>query len=258
MPRRAWQSFVAATAASLVLLTGCGSDVVIGGGANWPWPWPVDANVFVEKTFSTQLPVVAHDKIRVEAVNGIIEVIGQPGGGMVVVDAKLRVGADLLTDAQAGLAQLSVAVTDLSDEVFVQTVQPANPQGRQYLVEYTITVPDDLAVEVHQVNGHVTVGDVASPVSVDQTNGNVDATVTLPPGGEVRLSTVNGSLALSIPVSTSAVLNARVGNGMIAWSNLVFVNPVQTTVSLTGVLGAGAGLIDLQTVNGNIGITGFN
>jgi DUF4097 and DUF4098 domain-containing protein YvlB len=259
----------------LLLLTGCGNDVNVGGGANFPWPWPVDANVFVQKAFSEEVPIVAHLGLRLEAVNGEVEVTGQPGATSIKVTATLRVGADTLPDAQAGLALLEVQVTDAPGEVLVQTVQPSNPQGRQYIVNYTITLPPDLAADVSQANGHVTVEGVESPVGVDQgngtvllsavvgdasvqlANGTIDASITLPPGGEIRLTTANGTIDLRIPTSTSAALSAMASTGTITWTNLTISGAVYTGSSLTGTLGGGAGIIDLKTGNGNIDLTGF-
>lgn len=260
---------------TLVLLTACGGDVNIGAGGNFPWPWPVDANVFAQKPFSQEVPVVAQLGLRLEGVNGEVQVAGQPGATSVKVTATLRVGADTLADAQAGLALLAVQVTDVPDEVVVRTAQPSNPQGRQYIVDYVVTLPDGLGVDVRQVNGHVTVSAVAGAVVVDQDNGNVilsalagdanahvdngaiDATVSLPPGGVIGLSTVNGGINLRVPTSTSAALSAVVGTGTITWTGLTISGAIYTGSSLTGTLGGGAGVIDLGTGNGNIDLTGF-
>ena len=258
-----------------LLLVSCGNEVNIGAGANWPWPWSGNAPFFAAKTFSDEVPVGTQVRIRVEAENGEVAILGLPGAVSMKLTANLRVGSSTLVDAQVGLALLDVGVTDGVDEIFVQTLQPQDTQGRQFLVDYTITIPIDLAVEVRQVNGLVTIEGITSPVAVNQGNGNVrltdvagdataqvanggiDATLTLLPGGTVRLTTGNGNLDLRIPATTSAALSALVGTGAITWNNLPLVVTVQTNQSLTGTLGGGAGLIQLQTGNGNIDLTGF-
>jgi DUF4097 and DUF4098 domain-containing protein YvlB len=139
-----------------------------------------------------------------------------------------------------------------------------------------MTVPSDLAVVVDHVNGHVSVEKIESAIIVEVDNGNVilanisgDATarvvngnvagtVTLPPDGEIRFSTVNGDLDVRIPRSTSAELSADVDNGTITWDNLDLMDTVHTTQALTGTLGEGAGLIELETVNGDIDLVGFD
>jgi len=274
MSLRACIRSVFGAAAVTAALAGCGDDIYLGAGANFPWPWPIDADFFAEKTVSESVPVAGQVRVRLETVNGEVKATGQPGAGSVMVTATLRVGSDSFADAQNGLSQLDVALTDDPDEVLVRTLQPQATRGRQYRVNYVITFPADLALEVSQVNGRVTIeasegpvvvdlvngnvrlSNVVGNVSVQVTNGGIDAAVTLPAGGVIGLSTVNGDIALAIPSSTSADLSARVGIGTITSNNLVFTGRVQTSRSLTGTLGAGAGRIDLETGNGNIDVTG--
>jgi hypothetical protein len=252
-----------ATVFALVLLTACadvnGGDFNIDGGNWWPpWPWPNQAAVVVDKPFFDEVLVEGHSRIRLDGENGAIAITGQPDARSVRVTAELRVGSDTEEDALEGLDQLGVVVTDLADEVSIRTLQPHDNAGRQYVVNYTITIPNDLDVVVDQVNGGVTVADVESSVDVDVTNGDVDGTVTLPPNGEIRFSTGNGNLDLRIPTSTSATFEAFVDIGSITRENLDLKDVVRTNQSLTGILGDGAGVIRLETTIGNVHVTGFD
>jgi len=275
---------VAGMIVALAMLAACGGvsgpnfTVNTGGwSGEWPWFWPSKPTFTVYRDFSENVPVGGHGRIRLDAVNGEIVITGQPGATSVTVTAELIVGSNVSrVDAETGLTQLAVHVADLSDEIFVQTMQPKNMDGRQYIVNFTITVPSDLAVDVTQVNGNVTVLDIESSLFVEVENGNVhlsdifgfatvnvdngsvDANVTLPPGGEIMVSVVNGDIDLRIPTATSAELSALVGIGAITWDNLDLMNAVHTNKSLTGTLGDGTGLIDLDTRNGSIDVTGFN
>jgi len=252
---------VAMTIAVLALLAACGGGGVnytINGG-EWPWFWPGRPNFVVGKNVSETVPVAGQGRIRIDAENGEIAITGQPGATSVTVYAVVRVGSNVSrADAEDGLDRVEARVEALPGEILIQTLQPATLDGRQYLVEYTVTVPDDLEVEVAQVNGHVTVDDLGNSLLVTVENGSVYGSVTLPPGGEITLWAGNGDLDLRIPTSTSAELSARVGLGAITWNNLDFTNLVQTSRSLTGTLGAGTGLVDLDTGNGNIVVTGFD
>jgi hypothetical protein len=275
---------VAGVIVALALLTACGGvsggDLTINTGdwpGKWPWFWPDKADFIVDRSFSENVPVAGHSVIRLDAVNGEIVITGLPGATSVFVTAELQVGSNVSQQhAQEGLDQLKVLVADGADEIFVQTLQPENMDGRQYVVNYTINAPSDLAVDVTQVNGHVTVLNIESPLFAEVGNGNVylsdifgvatvsvedgsvDATVTLPPGGEVMISTGIGDIDLRVPKSTSAELFALVGFGAITWDNLDLLNAVHTNQSLTGTLGDGTGLIDLDTRNGNVDVTGFD
>lgn len=249
---------------ALVLLAACGG---VSGGTytinantgDWPWFWPDKAEFIVDKPFFENVPVSGQGRIQLDAMNGEIVITGDPGATSVTVTAKLIVGSNVsLPDAENGLNQLGILVSDLPGEILVQTVQPGRLDGRQYLVNYTIEVPANMAIEVTQDNGHVNVENIENSLRVTVGNGSVYGAVTIPLGGEITLWTGNGDLDLRIPTSTSAELFARVGLGAIAWDNLDFLNVVQTDRSLTGTLGNGTGLIDLDTGNGNIVVTGFD
>lgn len=273
---------VAGMIVSLALLAACGG--VSGGNftintntGEWPWFWPDKAKYIVDKDVSENVPVAGQSRIRLDAGNGEIVITGQPGATSVRVNAELRVGSNVSRlDAENGMNQLGVLVAEGSDEIFVQTVEPKNLVGRQFVVNYNITVPSGIAVDVTQDNGHVTVMDIESSLFVEVANGNVymsdifgfatvtvdhgsiDGTVTLPPGGEVMISTGIGDIDLRIPASTSAELSALVEFGAITWDNLDLLNVVHTNRSLTATLGDGTGLIDLDTRNGNIDVNGFD
>jgi len=247
---------------ALVLLAACGG---VNGGTytinadtgDWPWSWSDKAEFIVDKPFSENVSVSGQGKVRVDAENGEVAITGQPGATSVTVTAELIVGSNVSQpDAETGLKQLGILVSDLPGEILVQTVQPASLNGRQYLVKYNINVPSDLSVDVTQVNGQVTVENIENSLLVTLENGSVHGTVSLPPGGEITLWTGKGNLDLRIPTSTSAELFARVGFGAITWDNLDFLNVVQTDRSFTGTLGNGTGQIDLDTGNGNIDVTG--
>ncbi len=263
MSRRATNLRNAGIALALALLAACGdvTGVDIDGGTrpNWPWPWHTNASFSAAKTRVADVPAEGRLRIQLDAVNGEIEIKGQPGTNSVRVAANLRVGSfDSREHAQEGLNELDFLLTAGSDQIFLQTRQPQDPQGRQYVANYTITVPSDMEIDVHQSNGHVTVDDIESSVFVEVGNGNIDGTVRLPSNGEVRLTTGNGALDLRVPTSTSAKLSAFTDLGTITLDNLELLDTVRTNKSLTGNLGDGAGLIDLETMNGGIDVTGFD
>ncbi len=270
----------AAIALSMLLLTNCG-DISIDGSYPGPyysgyWWWPASTEAVARGSFSTREPADNRFRLRLDAVNGSIVIIGQPGSGSVQVTAELIVGSDWLTDAQSGLADLDILVTGDSEEIVIQTDQPGIPDGRQYVVNYTVQVPADLEIFVTQTNGDITLEgmrnsvtvaavngdvwllDIFGNADVDLSNGRIESTVNLPPGGEIRLSGGNADIDLGIPTSASAELSALSSIGVVTWDNMALTDLVDTGHSLTGILGSGAGLIRLETVNGNIDITGLD
>lgn len=207
-------------------------------------------------SFSYEIPVDAQERVRLEAINGTIEITGEVGASSVVIAGERRVGSESIRDAEEHLAELEVEVDDRTTEVIVRTEQPSNTRGRNYVVDYTLTIPAELAVSIMHINGKVVVVDVAANTLVDLVNGNVDADLSLLPDGLVDLSAVNGNIDLAIPASTSADLDAAVTNGTIRTSNLVLQDVESSSRSLSGRLGTGEGIISLSVVNGNIAVAG--
>jgi DUF4097 and DUF4098 domain-containing protein YvlB len=242
----------------------------------------VDSNGEVRNTdfvasesFSFGVQVTDHTQLRLEGINGNVTITALSGPDSVIVTGEKRVGSESMQDAQNHLQHLQVGVSDAQSEVFVKTTQPDRTHGRSYVVDYVITLPQNLVVVVSNVNGTVTIDSLNSSLSVQNVNGQVilneifgsatvslvngqiQAEVTLPEGGTIALSTVNGGIGLAIPQNTSAEFSATVVNGVISLSDLILQNLVSTPNSLTGRLGAGQGTIGLSTVNGTISVSGF-
>ncbi|MDH3602909.1 MAG: hypothetical protein OEU26_25135 [Candidatus Tectomicrobia bacterium] len=234
-----------------------------------------DTDFVAEESFSFDVEVENRSQLRVQGINGDITITGRAGSNSVIITGTRRVGSDSLQDAQEHLQKLEVNVQPFATEVLVQTVQPPLTGGRSYVVNYTITLPNQLAIEVANVNGLVTLDAIDNDVAVNNVNGNVtlmeilgsaqvnlvngiiDSDVTLPLDGSIDLDIVNGPINLAIPVNTSARFSATVRIGSISVSNLMLPDEISTSTSLSGTLGDGEGTIALETDNGNIRVSGF-
>ena len=157
----------------------------------------------------------------------------------------------------------------------MKTSQPKSPNGRDYIVNYEITVPRDFAVTALDVNGKVILDELNSTVTVSVVNGEADLNeidgsatvavvngringdVTLPFEGWAVMSVVNGDIDLDIPQTTSAQFSANVTNGTVAVHNLTLENEHTTLHSVVGRLGYGQGTIALTVTNGTIEVTGY-
>ena len=228
-----------------------------------------------EEPFSFEVDVVNQTQLRLQGINGEIDITGIGGANSVIITGVKRVGSYSIQDAEEHLDELEVNVQDLVNEIFVETVQPQNTGGRDYVVDYTITLPNNFEVQVANVNGLITLDSINNNVIVDNVNGQVtlieimgsasvnvvngeiESEVTLPLDGTIDLNTVNGNINLDIPTNTSAEFSANVTNGNINISNLVLQNEVITPTSVTGTLGNGEGEISLDTVTGKINVSGF-
>ena len=232
-------------------------------------------NFEARESFSFEVAVENRSRLRLQAINGEITITGLPEANSVIITGEKRVESDSTEDAEASLPELEVNVQGLANEVFVETSQPQNTGDRNYIVDYTITLPKNLEVRVINVNGIVTLDSIENDVTVNNVNGEatligivgsalvvlvngtIESDITLPLDGTIDMRTMNGTIELDIPQSTSAEFSANVTNGNISVANLVLQNEVRTFTSLRGTLGNGQGTISLETINGNIRVSGF-
>ena len=261
-----------------------------GGGSS------SDGQVWVAESFFYEVAVDTHDSFLIQAIGGSIEITGSPTANSVTIKGERRVGSKTREDAVKHLDELEVEVTDLGTEVMVETIQPKIANGRNYKVDYRITIPDNLEVHATQVGGPVFIDAIDGPVSVNNIKGdvdlveisgstrvnvmngqiishgtmptdgnielstmtgNIDCEVALPLGGSIDMTALDGDINLDIPQDTSAILEAGVTDGVIRLIQLVLHDQVRTPHSLTGRLGDGKGDIRLETGTGDITVTGF-
>jgi DUF4097 and DUF4098 domain-containing protein YvlB len=217
----------------------------------------------------------ARTGLNLAGINGEVTITGVAGGGPISITAIKKVKSHTQADANTGLALLSVAADSTGSDVGVRTVHPANPAGRNYEVNYTVSLPDILPVGVANVNGKVTLqsiladvtvqlanggivlDDITGSASIDLANGTIFASVTLPPAGQIDFDLANGEIDLFIPVLTSATFAANAVNGSITVIGLTLTDVTQTVGSLTGTLGGGDGSISLDVGNGTIEVEGI-
>ncbi len=202
-----------------------------GGFGNIPPPRNTD---FEEKeSFSSDVPVVNHTQLKLVGIAGNITVTGISGANSVMIEAIKRVQSDSTQDAKTQLQELKVNVQDLANEVRVETIQPIDGGGRKYIVDYTVTLPSFLKINVESDAGIVTLDSFENDVTVNNISGSVilikilgnasvalltgtiESDVTLPLNGTIDLRTLTGDISLVIPVNTSADFSATVSIGSI-------------------------------------------
>ena len=228
-----------------------------------------------KESFSFEVAIESRFRLRLNSFNGTISITGISETDSVVISGEKRVESENAEDAEEHLKELEVRVQGLTDEVFIETIQPQETHGSNYMVDYTITLPNHFEVLVNQINGFVAIDSITNSVSVatvngdvnlqkifgstfvELINGSIDSEVTLPLDGTINMGTTNGAIELDIPQNTSAEFSANIGTGNINLINLVLLNEVSTPRSLNGTLGDGQGTIFLKTVNGNISVSGF-
>jgi hypothetical protein len=253
----------------------CGDVNIDSGGVTSPTFSFRNTDFEATAPFSFEVEVGNRSLLRLQGINDHITITGISGATSVMITGIRRVGSDSIQDAEEHLGELQVNVQRLANEVVVETIHSQDPEGRNYVVEYTITLPKNLEVQVANANGIVTLDSIENDVTVNNANGEVtfigivgsafvnvangtiESDVTLPVNGTIDLNIGNGNINLAIPANTSAGFSAIVSIGSISVSNLVLQNEVSTPTSRRGTLGNGQGTISLETGNGNIRVSGF-
>jgi hypothetical protein len=223
-------------------------------------PGPIDIDVDppsheASEGFSYQVALSGQTTVRLKGISGSVHFKGVGAGEGVSVSGTRRVGSDTREDAEAHLAMLEVLIREDGAELLVESKHP-KLDGRNYEVDYTVSLPRDMKVQVENTNGDVTLEDLADDAVVQLANGTVKADLTLPPMGLIDLFTVNGDIDLEVQKDASARFEATLTNGQITTSNLDLRDRVATKRTLAGRLGDGAGLIRLGLVNGSIQANG--
>ncbi len=189
-------------------------------------------------------------------------------------------------DPRSALNALKVEITPRDGGVSVHTVYP-NHGSVGFLdflagnwsdakVEYDITVPRSMSLNVETTNGAIEVNGVSGTLKIETTNGairldrcagSVDGETT---NGRItaellsvdraqtnRLSTTNGKIVLTVPSSLAAEIDASTTNGSID-SELAVTTHSVGRHSLRGTINGGGAPLRLRTTNGSIEIRNGN
>jgi DUF4097 and DUF4098 domain-containing protein YvlB len=187
-------------------------------------------------------------------------------------------------DARDAMKALRVDIVPQNGGVTVRTQHPKLNDGFSSIfdwllgnhieaqVRYELTIPRSMNVDVTNTNGGIHLADVTGHLELDTTNGkievercagSIDASTTnggiyadligIAKGSQLRFSTTNGRIELTVPKSLAADIEAGTTNGGIS-TDL----PVQTTRfsrnSLRGTINGGGVPLRLHTTNGSIEI----
>lgn len=236
----------------------------------------VDNTDFVaSEAFSFSMVAAGKSLLKLRGVNGTINIVGLSNTDSIKVSGERSVGSESTQDARNYLQNLQVIVDDSGSFAFVKTIQPANNYGRDLNVDYNVTMPKNMAINVYQSNGLIEIDSINSDISVWETNGEIfldniignviadladgliQGNITILLNGIIDFTTDNGDINLSIPENTSAHFSAAVGTGNITITNLVLTNEQVTPTQVTGTLGSGLGIISLEVGIGDIDVTGI-
>lgn len=108
-------------------------------------------------------------------------------------------------------------------------------------------------VQVETTNGSIHLAGIQGSASAETTNGTIEAVVhQVDAGGQILLSTTNGSVTASLPSSLGADVDAETTNGRVRIAYPVQRRAGSTARSLHATIGGGGVNLTLRTTNGDI------
>ena len=186
------------------------------------------------RTLEGSFDVTGAVDLDVFTSNGRVTVRGIEGQTTVEVIAALRSRGGSLIEAANRAAQIVVEMIHDGNHVVLSYDAGAHPWDvRRYSgVDFEITVPTTVDVEVGTSNGRIEVADVAGVLELVTSNGAIEVSNAI---GEVDASTSNGTIEVE---TFEGVLDLGTSNGRIEMENVI-------------------GVVDARTSNGRIAFSGM-
>jgi Putative adhesin len=225
----------------------------------------------VSEQWSRRYPLAEGGTVEIVNAVGPIEVaVG--AAGAVDVAAVLQAGAMTEVRAKEILSEISLEESVKPDRVRVATTRRRGRGG--FDVSIKVTMPANARLEMtgndgllkaEGLEGHVKAMVVNGGIELAAMRGTIDAagvnaSVTAKMAdvtGPLRLESTNGRIALELPKTAKATLNARSVNGNIVVTGLTVEEGTGRRIrTLESPLNGGGPEIDLRVTNGRISITG--
>jgi Toastrack DUF4097 len=230
-----------------------------------------------DSSFSSKQSIAPGGTIRVENLNGSIDVVASDNGTTTVNAVKRwRRGDPSMVRILVEPGNNGVTVCALwSDEKSCSDHGSHGYHGNRHndvSVQFTVHVAKGVKVDLNTVNGSVDVsGATASvdaetvngrvevatlggPVTAKTVNGNVHATIEhlIKSNEPLELETVNGSVQLEAPSDLSADVDAETTNGGIQSDFPLTISSGMIGKHIHGTVGQGGRRVQLHTTNGSV------
>ena len=239
----------------------------------------------LEETFKKRVPLGDRKELSVHGVNGSVHVTGWNQDEIEIIAYK-KVKASSHQKAKEVMEKLRIDISEVGQTIKVEIFHPERSGGSggffswifggdhgNVSVEFEISVPRKLNLDLHSTNGSVILDgcegkhslnttngkiraeDISGSLDAKSTNGSIYATLTEVYSDEdMTLKTTNGSIKLHLPKTIDADLEARTTNGSIQCELSLTGNVYQTKRKLEGQINDGGPLLYLKTTNGSVRI----
>ncbi len=230
--------------------------------------------------FEWQGQLRAGQAIEIKGINGSIEA-GRASGQNVTVRATKRAGdkgnvADVTFEAVEHGGGITICAVYPSKDADKPNECAPGGKGRMNVkdndtrVSFTVQVPDGVNLVARTVNGGIEAERIGADVHAHTVNGNVEVTaaghvwantvngsIDVRMGraewsGDLALTTVNGTITVSLPADVGAEVSASTVNGSIETDFPLTVQGRFGPKQLNGTIGGGGRELTLNTVNGGL------
>lgn len=225
----------------------------------------------VHETVEKSVPLNADGRFRVENINGTIRIDAWDRNEVQIV-------AEKSASSETALDEIEVEIRGEGDRVDVHTRLPKSGWlfgGDGGSVSYEVLAPEGARVTAITVNGQVRIEGVTGPVEAKSVNGKIEiidaagevesstvngsvdvSYIALPDTGSHGMTTVNGSVSLTLPDSAAGHFEVNTVNGGISSDFPLEISKKNfgNFRSVSDSIGEGGGSFKIKTVNGQVKI----
>lgn len=227
------------------------------------------AHASVTENFSQTCPLNSEGSIRLDNVNGPVEIVAW---------SKNEVSIEAVKEAsdEDALKHIQIKVESTPAQLVIKTEHDTTWKfwdRFQASVRYTLHVPKNARLDkINTVNAKITVTGVHGAMNLDTVNGSIKATDLradarlesvngsltaefddLDRVKSVKLESVNGRVEITLPRDANANITTRSVNGSSHVDQAIKLNK-SGRMGISGQIGSGGPAINLETVNGGIAV----
>jgi hypothetical protein len=227
------------------------------------------ASAKVTEKFAQTYPLDANGSIRLENVNGSVEIIAWDKN-------EVSLEAEKTARDQEGLDRMHLKIDSSNRRLAIKTDYEKKWkfwETMQAEVHYKLRVPAGASLEkidvvnssirltglkgtldVEAVNGGIEAEGLSGSGTFETVNGSIRVTyAVMPASGSIDLETVNGSCKLILPASAAFDLDADTVNGRVSCDFPITLEHSGKR-ELSGAVNGGGTRVNLESVNGGLGV----
>lgn len=235
---------------------------------------PVELQPFYDREF-TGIKLSSESLLNLTNQFGSVHIYGIGIEDTITVYIFKTIKAQSRSEAEKHFNDIQL-ISSTNGDTIISKIEIQNGDSEiDYACGVFLEIPYKLICDLYNVQGIVSVSDLDTLVTVTNSSdsilvirhngscelntqkGNLNIEVAIPENGYCRGTTSSGNVLLSIPQSTSSILDAISHDGSVVYSNIEMDVIHQSDDSLSAILGTGNGNIHLETVSGDIQISGF-